>query len=366
MSDTHKPNPGAPKVLDFPESESLQDQAASWVSKLDANDLDPESIQAFKQWIRQSPEHKAVFEKNLAIWSDMNVLTGIVPPAQAQQDPAKTHRSAWSLGWPQGLAACCVFALTLLSWQWYSAASSIYSTAIGEQRMVQLPDGTDVLLNTNTEFKTAYTEQRRSIYLLRGEAHFDVAHNPDRPFEVHAGYGGVRAVGTAFTVYLRSDDVEVVVTEGAIEIFPAVASTGQQLAEANTKPPEPEGNAAAVRPEQNPQASAARVEAGNVATYDRHTAQHIMQQALDKADSKLSWQQGMLVFRSEALEVVIKEVNRYTEIKIVIPDQKIRHMKVGGFFKVSNIESVFQALEEGFDIHAERVADDMVYLVHRE
>ena len=74
----------------------------------------------------------------------------------------------------------------------------------------------------------------------------------------------------------------------------------------------------------------------------------------------------MLVFRDEPLSSVIDELSRYTEIKVLIPDQAMRSLKVGGFFKVDDIDSIFDALEKGFDIYAEPVSEGVVYLVHRE
>ena len=74
------------------------------------------------------------------------------------------------------------------------------------------------MLNTNSILEVSYSDETRHLTLSQGEAHFDVAHNPERPFEVYAGKGLVRAIGTAFTVYLRKVDVEVIVTEGTVEI----------------------------------------------------------------------------------------------------------------------------------------------------
>lgn len=333
-------------VLDFPDGETLEDQAAQWVSKLDAQAPSVATVAAFKQWIKQSDEHRKVFEKHMALWNDMNVLTRMEPPAKAQLASPRVGLAHY---WQQGLAVCLVLVL-VLGLQWAGHSEDIYTTAIGEQKTVYLADGTAVLLNTNTQLQVAYSDQRRIIYLNYGEAHFNVAHNPDRPFEVFAGEGKVRAVGTAFTVYLKNDDVEVAVTEGVVEILP----TRKQAVAAPNKL------------EQEPVlASAQRVEAGNVATYDRHTAEHVIQNALGGSE-KLSWHKGVLVFKDEPLSRVIAEVNRYTAKKIVIPDKNIRLMKVSGFFKVSDIDAVFDALEQGFDIHAEVVSDELIYLVYHQ
>ena len=80
----------------------------------------------------------------------------------------------------------------------------------------------------------------------------------------------------------------------------------------------------------------------------------------------LSWRQGVLVFKNESLQQVVAEVSRYVDLKIVIPERKSRELKVGGIFKVGDTESMFEALREGFNIHAEYVSDELVYLISDE
>ncbi len=63
-----------------------------------------------------------------------------------------------------------------------------------------------------------YDEGFRDVHLLQGEAHFSVAHDKNLPFRVFAGAGQIRAVGTAFTVYLKNDSVDVTVTEGSVAL----------------------------------------------------------------------------------------------------------------------------------------------------
>lgn len=334
-------------VVEFPETDSLKDQAAQWVAKLDTDKPDAATLRAFKQWINQSDEHRQLFEKHLALWNDMNVLTRIVPPAYSQATDKPRSRAGFAY-WPQSLAACLL--LVLLVVVQVTQPPGSYSTAVGEQKTVQLPDGSTVILNTNTRISLDFNQARRTITLLKGEAHFEVAHNPDQPFEVIAGKGTVRAIGTAFTVYLKSDDVEVVVTEGTVAVLPQAPPPANQAT--TTAPP--------VTLAQQ------KASAGTVVTYDRHTAEHMMQTALGDSSDKLSWHKGVLVFRNEPLEHVIAEVNRYTNKKIIIPDQAIRNLKVGGFFKVDDIDSVFDALEKGFDIKAREISEGLIYLVHTE
>ena len=101
----------------------------------------------------------------------------------------------------------------------------IYETSIGEHSSVNLPDGTGVVLNTNSHIRASYTDKERFILLSRGEAHFSVAEDNSRPLTVHAGNRFIRAVGTAFNVEIGRDNiVEIIVTEGKVLIVDQAVS----------------------------------------------------------------------------------------------------------------------------------------------
>ena len=345
-------------VVDLSEQGSIDDQAARWVARLDFDQPSPETLAAFKQWINQSAEHRQAFESYIDVWDQMNIATELVPPSREH-----SPRLAWPRPW---LALASVMLVAIISLQWLTGNSNHYSTAIGEQRSITLPDGSTALLNTNSQINVRYSEQSRTIQLLKGEAHFDVQKNPARPFEVTAGNGLVRAVGTAFTVHLRNDDVEVVVTEGVIEID-SVPPPDQAAAQATT--PAHSQPATVVNPGQHtapavtPTPAQPRVSAGAFATYDRHTAKHIVLAELEKIEQKTAWQQGLLIFDDEPLEQVVAEVGRYTSTRIVIQGSRLRQFKVGGQFKVGDTEAMFEALQISFNIRAKMIADDLIYLV---
>ena len=360
MNKPNPPNSSQPTVIEFPDNASLDDQAASWLGKLDADQPSAATIAGFKQWLNQSPQHRAVFERHQALWADMNVLAHMDAPVRQQAKPQKR----WLFN-PAPALAACLLTLMVITGLFFSGGPDHYQTAIGEQKTVQLNDGTVVLLNTNTLLEVHYSDQRRRVNLVQGEAHFEVAHNPARPFEVLAGQGWVQAVGTAFTVYLKSDDVEVVVTEGVVAILPADTSASPTATSPAALPPPNSTAVTGTPPAPSPEATN-NILAGHIATYDRHTAEHVMQVALSDPADKLSWHKGMLVFRDEPLQQVVEEINRYTQLKIIIPSPQLREMRVGGFFKVSDIASVFEALEQGFDIHAKVISEGVVYLEHKQ
>lgn len=350
-------------VVDLPVTQSLDVQAATWIVKLEGEKPSEQDIREFKQWISESSSHRAAFEEMMEFWDGTNVLTQVVLPGEmvVQERPhgESIFRRPFDFFRPYSLASAAfvmllLVAALLLAPQFYSPSPLVYATAVGEQKSIELPDGSTVLLNTNSRVEVDFNDQRRQVKLLRGEAHFGVFHDPDRPFEVWAGKGLVRAVGTAFTVYIRKMDVEVIVTEGVVELDKAEAE--QEVAKTVD------------RAQLESLEVGVHVKAGNKLVYGREDLQKIKLVVANQLEKDLSWQQGMLVFSSEPLADVVDNVSRYTDLKIVIPERKTRDMLVGGIFKVGDTESLFEVLREGFGIRVEKAEnyDDVVYLIAGE
>lgn len=359
-SSSQKVHKGA--VVDFTNQGSIDDQAARWVAKLDFDEPDKETFEAFKQWINQSSEHRTAFESYVGVWGRMNILSQLVPPREqkSEQKPGFWRHSNSFFAIKPWLVVCSLLVAVVLIFQNVKTpAPKFYTTEIGEQATFKLNDGSTALLNTNSRIEVRYTRERRLVRLDYGEVHFDVMSNPDIPFEVYAGQGLVRAIGTAFTVHLRKDDVEVVVTEGVVEIGAVEGDAVEEsIVERNAVKP-----TASSQPHGGQNSKRSQVLAGSLATYDRYTAKHILLAELDKIDEKLSWHNGLLVFEDEPLEKVVAEVGRYTATRILIPERKIRQLKIGGQFKVGDTAAMFEALKISFNIHAKVISEDLIYLV---
>lgn len=312
---------GRRRVVDFPTPESVDTQAAKWLAILDSDNPPQHKVEEFKVWVNQSESHREAFEELLSLWDEMNILTQSVPPRR------KKGRNFVPRGfWPGCLAAglsLVVLAVLMLALLGPGAQESIYVTEIGEQKTVRLPDGSSVLLNTNTWLKVDYDSELRRVQLERGEALFQIAKDSRRPFEVYAGDGIIRAVGTAFTVHLRNAAVEVLVTEGVVEIekgrqkqpIPAA----MPAAERTFAPPD----FPALMPMSQPGPVPAQISAGTRAVFDldEFDAVELAQLDMPRMDAQLAWRHGVLAFDQEPLEKVVEEMARYTSLKLVIPDR---------------------------------------------
>ena len=195
-----------------------------------------------------------------------------------------------------------------------------------------------VTLNTASRVEARMNDQERTVRLLEGEAYFEVAHDPSRPFRVYAGDGVTVAVGTAFSVRLQKDAVEVVVSEGKVS-YARVADVAS---------PEP----------------VAYVAAGETATF----SDNVVIEKVDEAavERKLSWTEGRLVFAGDPLSSVVADISRYTDIEFEFATQELADLRVGGVFEVGEVDDMLAALETNFPLRAQRVGDGLVRLTERE
>ena len=364
--------PNKDNVSPFDEPKSVQAQASAWLARLDSDQPSSQDLQAFKRWVNEDDAHIAAFKKVAAAWDELNILTRLPSLLEQKDLQRKEQQPAMpTFGFARfslrqlAVAASLVMGLMFgLQQAFNTPQQASYWTAVGEQKTITLPDNSVVQLNTNSRLQFDYRGQARAVYLHQGEVHFSVAKNPDRPFEVYAGTGRVRAIGTAFSVTLndRSDEVNVLVTEGVVEIAPEISPeiiTPALGPQAETHEAKPSGaQVLAAKPAKQHQ----RVTAGSAAVFDREAVRAI--EKVEDADmlQRLAWQQGLLMFSGEPLEEVVAEISRYTDTKIIIKSEDARALRIGGQFKVTDTRAIFSALEKGFGLKADYATNNLVYL----
>ena len=211
---------------------------------------------------------------------------------------------------------------------YFRASGSSYHTAVGGIVAVPLVDGSKILLNTNSELKVDLTESERSVRLEQGEAYFNVAHDPRRPFIVSVGERRIVAVGTAFSVWRNEDDVRIAVTEGKVR-FEKSDRSNVLL----------------------PPGSVART------LHDEVTMQ---QRTVAEVDEALSWRTGFLTFHDTPLADAVAEFNRYSMRKIILEDPAIAALRLSGKFQFSQSDAFVRLLERSFPVQAAWSADRIV------
>ena len=330
---------------DITTSDVIETEALAWIAQLDGDGFTREDLDAFSEWVSRSPAHARIIRELNGFWGELNVLVddaeSIRKAGRVRAELPSRTRNVFRPILAASLLAC-VFA----GWMLRPSTSQepdivaeaaettprALSTAVGEQGRHVLPDGSRLTLNTRSTVEVLYTPSRRHVMLKEGEAWFNIEPDPDRPFTVVAGDGLVRAIGTVFSVRLDDDRVNVVVTEGAVGVGRIADGEPLNVVDASTL---------------------AVVPVGHEARIDREGAK-VAELPAAALSSRLSWQEGYVTFAGETLEEVVREVGRYTELRIVIEDEELRSIRFGGIFRTGDVDALFSSLQTGFDISADR------------
>ncbi|WDY58297.1 FecR family protein [Pseudomonas sp. PSKL.D1] len=311
---TDTENPTIP-MSEIPDSEQLFAEATAWYYRLQADDATADEHEAFAAW-------KAKGTDRVQAWDEVIVLLGALQaPARAirqQQHDAWRKPVRWA--WPKAVAAVLLLGFLFAQTPWLDRWRSDYATVTGEARSVQLGDGSRLELNTDSAVQVEMLANERRVTLLRGEAWFDVARNPDRPFVVHAGDGWVRVVGTRFSVERADGQTRVQVEQGKVEV-----NAGQ-------------GPGVFLEPGQAVEYSASTL-----------AAAHAFEPA-----SAFAWRHRQLVFSQRPLAEVVDELNRYWPGQTLVLGDNLRARKVSGVFEIDKPQAVIKALTHTLGLSAEQ------------
>ena len=222
-------------------------------------------------------------------------------------------------------------------------------TRIGEQKTIDLDDGSVVTLNTATQLVVDYSEQDRKILLERGEALFEVAEDRDRPFTVELGVRSVTALGTVFNIRKHPERYHVAVLEGAVYLHPLT-----EEASPSAPPVSTEDELIVIEaPTQR------RLDEGWVADFEVSGNRMIAFQP-ESMERYQAWRTGMLRFYREPLYQVVQELNRYTRKKILIEDAAVMELSVYAAVSVKELDSALNALEQLLPIKVTKHYDRIV------
>ena len=335
-------------VYNMPDKDDIEAEASAWVVQIDSGSMSKGDINDLKEWIGRSPHHKHSFQKIAAGFLEIGDLLGQADAAKNVK-ARKPKRPLFPVPVMMSLAMTVMGGFFVLVWQGNNPAPEAvamtqYIAGLGEQKEVTLEDGSVVTLNTKSKINVSYTDSQRRINLVYGEALFDVAKDPDRPFVVKTNQGLVRAVGTIFSVRLINDEVAVLVEEGIVELMaPSEAKDITSDARSDSM------------------VVLARLSMGEEANFDG-VRKHIQSIEIEAVANRHAWKKGMLVFDGSSLSNVVDEVTRYTDLKIVISDPAMQDLKIGGTFKAGETDAFLDAMTLGFGLNVKRVSGNTVYL----
>lgn len=333
----------------------LAQRAAEWVEALKSGDR--ATHVSFLEWLRQSKLHVEHYLETEALDRHMQaldrargpdieaMLARIAPQAlPLRRDltaggAARSMPRIWSVA--ATLAILAIGAAMFWGLRDFVFSANRVITAVGEQRNVTLPDGSRLSVNALSSLRINYSSRARDIELIEGEAVFDIAPDPARPFTVRTRTVNVRALGTQFNVNLRSDDTAIVsVLEGRVQITRLLPSG------TDTK--------AAAKPEIE---NLSRGEEAQI------TAQRIERRTNPDIGKALAWREGRLFFDETPLTEMVQEFNRYGgPLHLELEGKGFERYRFGGVFNAGEPGVLVDILERQKDLSVERRADGTVII----
>lgn len=320
-------------IRDLPVSGTALAEAAVWIARLHSPGRTEATESGWRNWFGAHPDHETAWELVTDKWNKSHdVPVGLVHP------PVRVRRRAPRLRFRWTLVTIAAAASVVTAWTVLFFGRGEVTTAVGEQRTLNLPDGTRIELNTATRLVVKYDTKTRVVELKSGEAYFSVAHEP-RPFVVTAGNRKVIAVGTSFTVrrdQSADDSVTVTLIEGKVALAPISA------ANTLTATPIPEVTV---------------LSAGERAHVHRRAPTTVDTPPIDRVTG---WMRGQLIFDHTPLAEAVAELNRYGTIQISVTSSETGRVPVSGTFRVSDSVSFAQAAAQTYNLKVVRRDEELV------
>lgn len=328
------------------DSTRIDQEAADWLSRLDRG-LEESEEDSFLEWLERDPRHARQLEELQQSWSICDKLGRSSLPASdavlERSDESEIKRAnpfrriQWWIG-----AAAAVLALSFLS-QWVLKSSGDPkaehyflpegSVAQAYERHI-LPDGSALELNVGSQVEIRFSQERRELKLLSGEAHFIVTKNPNRPFIVDADGVEIRAVGTAFSVKLEDSSFELLVTEGRVRVEKADS----------------------IRTDTSFSDLREELVAGQKSvfqTQERSARPEIVEATVDEISQQLSWRDEIVEFVSIPMGEVVEAFNQRNFAKIVLIDKELSRTKITAAVNLSHLDSFIELLEFSANVESE-------------
>lgn len=322
-------------MADQPIPKEVRDTAARWITARDAGTMSRQDEGDLTAWLAADPLHARAFAEAERFWERMNgeqvraalrerYAGPVTAPATLRPHPRLSR--PWIA--PAMAASVAILVVSGVN-DWPTRLRADAVTGAGEQRKVQLDDGSVAQLNTDSAIAVDYSRNRRTIRLLKGEVAFTVAPDKARPFTVQAGGGSTTALGTRFIVRRDGEDTDVTVTEHRVRVAWGPSATWVDLQEGEATRYGPDG--------------IARVHPVDT-------------------DAVSGWTRGVLVFVNRPLGDVVAELNRYYPGYIRVIGAELAQRRVSGGFRIDDPLGAVDSLQRSLGIGSTRITNRLIFL----
>lgn len=299
---------------------------------------------AIRVWLESSPENKKIFLEARKMYDAIMLNETRISKETSRSNYAETskvNRKSFYLKEFGKIAAIAVITV-LCTWFFLSGekieanpvAFQTITVPAGQRINLELPDGTNVWLNAKTTLKypVSFNSKERLVN-VDGQAYFEVAKNEKVPFIVRSSKGLVRALGTKFDVLDYSDN----------EVFEAMLMEGSVKVDLNNNPNE----SIILSPEKKAFLKNGKLESVHVSDMSAYL-----------------WREGLISFRNETFENILKSFEKTYDITIIIENNNQRDLSFTGKFRfVDGVEYALKVLQREVKFKYERDSDkNIIYI----
>ena len=323
---------------------TIDDKAAGWVVRQERG-LTATEQDAFSQWLAVDPRHRAAFAEQRRSWEELDRLNGLQSCVGAVPDPKLlAPRPRVVARWTRVVLIPLALAAAIMMMVYLARQPAGGPTLVDPRAMPalceerKLSDGSLLTLNRGASVTVSFTAATREVRLDRGEAHFTVAHDSNRPFVVETAGVAVQAVGTAFSVLREQNSVTVLVTEGKVKVlrFGVSASDATPVVSAG--------------------------QSAIVSLASSAPAPTITLVSSAEMEERLAWIPRILDFDEATLAEITAEFNRRNPVHLSIGDPALRSRRLSASIRSDNVEGFLKLLETDFGILHEQRGKDVIEL----
>lgn len=320
----------------MPRHDALEDVAACFILRREDPSWGADDQRELEMWLEQSPRHKVVFWRLEKGWSEVDRVAALdIAPVSPEVNAAE--RWASRLGAVRhrlGFAiAASILPLMFAGFlfiadrpepQWDQ-----FATQIGQRKLVALPDGTQIDLNTDSRIRISMTSNARVVYLDRGEAYFDVSHDKRRPFIVTVGDRRITVLGTQFAVRRQADRIVTGVVQGRVQVGRLLGKNMRDVL---------------------------ILQRGDMAVSDKNQTLALYNDP-HQVENLIGWQRGLIVLDRSTLGEAAQQFNRYNQRKLVVRDNETAAIPIGGAFRSTNVDGFARILSQVYGLQVQ-ASDD--------
>lgn len=307
-----------------PREKRIGREAADWVVKFDGVEFDARDVAAFRRWLAKSEDHRAAFQLASRAWNQMDLLARLDAFDLTDDDPPPSLSRRTALAASLGAGALAVGIGGYVAFSGGSAEA--FETGVGEQRTVDLTDGTRVLLNASSRVEARIRDNRRKARLLAGEALFTIAESGAGVFSIATPSGEIEAASGEILVKLLPEGARI-----------ALLSDGARASRRTLL-----GQSTSVAAGVNSEIVIGREDVA----VDASTAEQLARRTL--------WREGILAFDNTPLSEAVADVTRQSGVRFVFADSALADLRVGGLVRADDLAAFLELLRNNLAINTEQ------------